>query len=219
MFRLLSIAILLFAIEKIHFVSQLIDNTSKVLFYVYSRYQYGFFKTYMFLIIPFFIAGMIDWKIVYCMFFPKKSHQNELNWRMLIMLNYISSSVFVLAMTHLLTYADKVINITNMFLGPLENQLNFENRLALILVLVSMTYLVGFFCVSLIFNDLQYNERHRQDEKQTTSFSDSVGGTEMKKLVSFVPPVYYLGEEVMRDEYVCVYLCVCVWCWCVTVFV
>ena len=175
MLRLFIIAFTLIAIEKIHVVSVLIQLTHELALDLYSRYQYGFIRTYMFLVIPFFLAGMIDWNIVYTMFFPKTS--GKFNWRIFIVLNWICSSVVVLAFTHLLTYADKVITIRNIFLGS-HSKLNTENRIALIAALLSIAYLIGFFCVSLVMNDLRYN----------TSARNMKFG-----LVSYVPPVYYLG--------------------------
>lgn len=121
--------------------------------------------------VPLVISLLIDYRLFVRMFFPQDKKNKRVRWELFQMLNWISSSIFTLSMTHLLS--------TGGLRSLRQMALSFDNRLALVLAFLSVTYLVGFFGVSLAVHDIS-----RTSSREVSS---------RKGLTSYVPPAYYLG--------------------------
>lgn len=139
-------------------------------------YGLGFRLMLIVISIPGMLSLTIDWRIVWNMFFPKKG---KYQWQWLILINWISSSIFALSMTHIMGN-DSLFDIKQSLLFNKN-----ENRVAFILAVLSLTYLVGFFAVSLVVDV----------SKSNSSSTLDLG------LTSFVPPAYYLGVVAIAWQY------------------
>ena len=122
------------------------------------------------LVIPAFVlAILINYKLVIRMFRFKKNNK----WIWYTFLNWLFSGALLLSITHLVSQGGvKILH------GMATDESN-EIKTAFGVALVSFTYLIGFFSVSLVFVD-------------ATSKSKS-GIAVSKGFTAFVPPMYYCG--------------------------
>lgn len=167
MWRTLAPAFLLFTLEKFSIIRQSLAYVGTESIQVLRYYSSGISSFYLCMALPLAVSLLIDWKIIYRMFFR---FQKEESFGLLVLLNWISATLFQLSLTHLLT---------SYRIHDIRNQSSFENRLALVLAVFSWTYLVGFFCVSLVVNDLGKQQKRISPHLSLVS--------------SYVPPVFYLS--------------------------
>lgn len=139
-----------------------------------ARYFHGLFFSMVLISLPVVVSLLLDWRIVWRMFFAKRK-ENEVQWEWYVTINWISSSIFTLSLTHLLSY------------GELRNLQQFlflasspDGRFALILAFLSLSYLVAFFGVSLIAHDVSLTSSRPLKSSN-------------REITAFVPPAYYLG--------------------------
>lgn len=194
MFRFIPISILMVLLDQFDFFRNAYVNIVDICIDAVQHYSGGFLSTIGFIAVPFVISVIIDWKLIYRMFLSPKQRNEEFRWEAFVVLNWVFSGVFTITMTHILSHG----GLKNIRKHMVTNGNTYEFKLALVLAFLSLTYLIGFFGVSLAAHDVSSTSSRQR--------SSNPG------LTSFVPPIYYLGVVAIvwqMDTSLLVRTCVC----------
>lgn len=147
-----------------------------------------------FISVPVLLSLITDRRILWSMFVGERTSKSRApRWELMIYVNWIASVIFTLSAVHLLAME----GFSDVRQSILQNK--NDNRIAFILGFVSLTYLVGFFAVTLV---LDVGRSHEEpDSSSINAAVDPANGIKVagtitsssSGLTSFVPPAYYLG--------------------------
>lgn len=123
-----------------------------------------------YLVVPaLLMAILINYKLVIRMFHFKKNSK----WIWYTLLNWLFSGALLLSVTHLVSHGSLQV------LKEMATDDNLEIKFAFGVALLSFSYLIGFFSISLAFIDA--TSKSKSGLKPTNGFT------------AFVPPAYYCG--------------------------
>ena len=181
---------LLYSKDFEKWMTMLVDlNARFVLFFVSKaeQYQVSVKYTYIAIGVTAALSLLIDWRIVYKMFFNtnKEEGSRSGSWHGFVLANWIASGIFTLSLIEVLSKYN-LEGATCM--GILVSK--GEEKVALILAFLSLTYLVGFFYISLVV-DVTHQPTIVVDDSEKSDKPSSLPIS--KSLSSFVPPIYYVG--------------------------